>query len=121
MGAASLSTNLPGSTLNLNFQPSTSTLRPLSRREAQKGLCASTCAKARDISSMCCCTVCRISGGTLAVDSHIITCMACRSAKVVPQSQIGKLHMEDHWCHGLQVKTHPGAVRQRTPALAQPG
>ena len=47
----SVSTSLSASTPNLNFQPSTSKLRPLSRNEVQKGLWGSNCTKTREISS----------------------------------------------------------------------
>jgi len=75
-----MSTSLSASTPTLNFQPSTSKLRPLSRSEVQRGLPGSICDKVRAVSSRRCCTVCRISGGTSAVDSHIATWIGCRSA-----------------------------------------
>jgi len=53
-GSAAVSTSLSASTLNLNFQPNISKLRPLSRNEIQKGLPRSSCAKAREISSTWC-------------------------------------------------------------------
>src|SRR5439155_24975471 len=48
-GLTSVGTSLSASTPNLNFQPSTVKLKPLSRNDVQKGFWGSNCTKTREM------------------------------------------------------------------------